>query len=72
MNGLAPVLGDFLMYGIGKMARSHIAPWRSLFLFCRALTAAFGFKFYLIMPSGPKEAGFLTERERGILLARIA
>lgn len=67
-----PLLGDFLMYGIGKMARSHIAPWRSLFLFCRALTAAFGFKFYLIMPSGPKEEGFLTERERRILLARIA
>ncbi|CAI7657862.1 unnamed protein product [Penicillium discolor] len=72
MNGLAQVLGSLLMYGIGKTVKSHIAPWRVLFLVCGALTTAFGFAFYLIVPTGPKEAWFLTKREREVLLARMA
>lgn len=72
MNGLAQVLGSLLMYGIGKTVKSHITPWRVLFLACGALTTVFGFAFYLIVPTGPKEAWFLTQREREVLLARMA
>ena len=72
MNGLAQVLGSILMYGIGKTVKSHIAPWRVLFLVCGVLTTAFGVAFYLIVPTGPQEAWFLTAREREIMLARMA
>lgn len=72
MNGLAQVLGSLLMYGIGKTSSSHLAPWRVLFLICGALTAGFGVLFHVIVPSNPGTAWFLTQREREVLMARMA
>ncbi|GME22594.1 putative pantothenate transporter protein [Neofusicoccum parvum] len=72
MNGLAQVVGCFLMYGIGKNAALALAPWRVLFLVCGALTAFFGVCFYTLMPSGPEKAWFLTKREKEVLVARLA
>lgn len=72
MNGLAQVLGSLLMYGIGKTLKSQLASWRVLFLICGALTATFGFLFYFLVPTGPEKAWFLSDREREVLLARMA
>ncbi|PYH56941.1 pantothenate transporter [Aspergillus niger CBS 101883] len=72
MNGLAQVLGSLLMYGIGKQHYPRLEPWRVLFLVCGALTAAFGVVFYFLVPTGPQKAWFLSEREREVLLARMA
>ncbi|KAF9635023.1 putative pantothenate transporter protein [Lasiodiplodia theobromae] len=72
MNGLAQVLGCFLMYGIGKNGALNLAPWRVLFLVCGAFTTFLGVCFYVLMPSGPDKAWFLTERERECLKARLA
>lgn len=72
MNGLAQVLGCFLMYGIGKNDALNLAPWRVLFLVCGAFTTFLGVCFYVLMPSGPDKAWFLTERERECLKARLA
>ncbi|RAH72237.1 MFS general substrate transporter [Aspergillus aculeatinus CBS 121060] len=73
MNGVAQVIGCLLMYGIGKNSSSlAIAPWRVLFLLCGALTVAAGIGFFVLMPSGPKDAWFLTAREKTVLSLRMA
>ncbi|KAK4865663.1 hypothetical protein LT330_009096 [Penicillium expansum] len=72
MNGLAQVLGCFLMYGIGKNNSLPIAPWRVLFIICGAITSAAGVAFFFLMPNGPKDAWFLNAREREVLSLRMA
>ncbi|KAJ5098284.1 MFS general substrate transporter [Penicillium argentinense] len=72
MNGLAQVIGCLLMYGIGKNNSLSIAPWRVLFIICGALTVVAGIGFFLLMPSGPKNAWFLTPREKEVLSLRMA
>lgn len=72
MNGLAQVIGSLLMYGIGKNTSLGLAPWRTLFLVCGALTVFSGVVFYLVMPNGPDDAWFLTPREKEVLKLRMA
>lgn len=72
MNGVAQVLGCFLMYGIGKNTSLPIAPWRVLFIICGAITSAAGVAFFFLMPNGPKDAWFLNPREREVLSLRMA
>lgn len=71
MNALAQVIGSLLMYGVGKLQNPTIAPWRILFLICGALTTAAGILFFLAMPATPRQAWFLTSREKEIVLARM-
>ncbi|KAJ6442772.1 threonine ammonia-lyase precursor [Purpureocillium lavendulum] len=72
MNGLAQTVGCFLMYGIGKNDKLALAPWRTLFLVCGAITTFAGILFYFYMPSGSNDAWFLTERQKQILSMRMA
>lgn len=72
MNGLAQIVGCLLMYGIGKNTSLSIAPWRTLFLICGALTVAAGIAFYILMPTGPNDAWFLNAREKEVLSMRMA
>ncbi|KAJ5246356.1 hypothetical protein N7468_001339, partial [Penicillium chermesinum] len=72
MNGLAQVIGCLLMYGIGKNSSISIAPWRVLFIICGALTVLAGIGFFVLMPNGPKDAWFLTAREKEVLSFRLA
>ncbi|KAH7350139.1 major facilitator superfamily transporter [Plectosphaerella cucumerina] len=72
MNGLAQVIGCLLMYGIGINKSLGLAPWRVLFLVCGSLTVFAGVLFYFFMPSGPKDAWFLTDRQKQVLSMRMA
>lgn len=72
MNGLAQIIGCILMYGLGKHTPLAIAPWRVLFIICGALTVAAGIGFFFLMPSGPRNAWFLNEREKEVLSLRMA
>jgi MFS family permease len=72
MNGLAQVIGCLLMYGIGKNTSLGLDPWRTLFLVCGALTTAAGVGFFVLMPTGPKDAWFLSAREKEVLSLRMA
>ncbi|KAI4603818.1 hypothetical protein KJ359_003638 [Pestalotiopsis sp. 9143b] len=72
MNGVAQVVGCLLMYGIGKNTSLSLAPWRTIFLVCGAITAAAGVAFYILMPNGPKDAWFLDAREKEVLSLRMA
>jgi hypothetical protein len=72
MNGLAQVIGCLLMYDIKKNPSLDLAPWRVLFIFCGALTTASGIVSYIAMPGRPKDAWFLTAREKEVLALRKA
>ncbi|KAL4925840.1 major facilitator superfamily domain-containing protein [Aspergillus undulatus] len=72
MNGIAQTLGCLLMYGIGKNGSLALAPWRTLFIICGALTIASGVGFFTLMPSGPNDAWFLTAREKHVLSLRMS
>lgn len=72
MNGIAQVVGCLLMYGIGKNEALSLAPWRTIFIICGAITSAAGVAFYLLMPNGPNDAWFLNAREKEVLSMRMA
>ncbi|KAL4871617.1 hypothetical protein BDV12DRAFT_206304 [Aspergillus spectabilis] len=72
MNGIAQNLRCLLMYGIGKNESLDLAPWRTLFLICGALTIASGVGFFTLMLNGPQDAWFLTAREKQVLSLRMA
>jgi hypothetical protein len=71
MNGCAYAIGALLMYGIGKNEHLSLAPWRVLFLLIGGMTLVLGFLFYIIMPSNPDKAWFMTPREREVLKLRL-
>lgn len=71
MNGVAQIIGCLLMYGIGKNTSATIAPWRILFLICGALTSIAGVVFYIFMPNGPRDAWFLSTRQKQVLSLRM-
>ncbi|KAL4881242.1 major facilitator superfamily domain-containing protein [Aspergillus karnatakaensis] len=71
MNGIAQTLGCLIMYGIGKNDSLDLAPWRTLFLICGAITIASGVGFFTLMPNGPQDAWFLTPREKQVLSLRM-
>ena len=72
MNGIAQVFGCLLMYGIGKNSSLALAPWRTMFIVCGALTGASGVIFFWLMPNGPRDAWFLNAREKEVLSLRMA
>jgi hypothetical protein len=72
MNGIAQVIGCLLMYGIGKNSALPLQPWRTLFLVCGGLTCGAGILFFFLMPNGPKDAWFLSAREKEVLSLRMA
>lgn len=71
LNGIAQAIGCLLMYGIGKNSSLPLQPWRTLFLVCGGATCAAGIMFFVLMPNGPKDAWFLTTREREVLSLRM-
>ncbi|KAH7035851.1 major facilitator superfamily transporter [Microdochium trichocladiopsis] len=72
MNGIAQVFGCLIMYGIGHNSSLALQPWRTMFLVCGAMTTFAGLLFYFLMPNGPKDAWFLTAREKEVLSLRMA
>ena len=72
MNAIAQVVGSLLMFGIAESKHLDLAPWRVMFIVCGAMTAAIGVIFFFAMPSGPSDAWFLNQREREVLMARMA
>jgi MFS family permease len=72
MNAIAQVVGSLLMYGIARNTGLSIALWRVMFIVCGAMTVAIGIVFFFAMPSGPEDAWFLNQREKEVLVARMA
>lgn len=68
-NGVANIFSGVIAYGIGKIS-SPLATWRILFLILGGITAAYGVILLLFLPDSPKQAKFLSPKERAMVLQR--
>ncbi|EEB05202.1 allantoate permease [Schizosaccharomyces japonicus yFS275] len=62
-NGVATIIGGILSYGIGHIHNSHVSTWKFIFIIIGGLSLAWAGIFYLLFPSNPVTARFLTPRE---------
>ncbi|GAA6014330.1 hypothetical protein JCM10207_005423 [Rhodosporidiobolus poonsookiae] len=68
---LAGSAGGILAWGIGHIHGGGLPNWAWIFVLEGIFTVLVGVTAYWWVPSYPREAKFLTERERAILLARL-
>ncbi|CEI67247.1 hypothetical protein FVEN_g5844 [Fusarium venenatum] len=71
MNGISQMTGGLLMYTLGDV-EMEIRSWRVVFLVLGALTIVFGVVFVVMMPVNIATAWFLSPRERGVAMRRLA
>lgn len=70
---VAGAFGGVLAYGIGKMNHVGGRPnWAWIFFLEGILTVIIGLSAYLWVPGYPRDAKFLTARDKEILLTRLA
>ncbi|KAL2430458.1 putative transporter [Exophiala dermatitidis] len=69
-NAVANVIGGVVAHGIGQITTSPLQHWRLLFLILGAVTSAYAFVLYLVLPDSPTKAIFLNERQRQVALQR--
>lgn len=68
--GIGYVLAGIASFGIGHIGGA-LASWRYIFLIWGAVTTAWGFVIYLLLPDSPLKAQFLSEAERQAVVDRI-
>lgn len=68
-NSVANGIAGLVAYGIGRIS-SSLAPWRLLFIMLGAITCAYGFILFFLLPDSPSKAWFLSIEERRIALHR--
>ena len=57
-------------FGLGHTNMAH--PWTALYYFCGAVTIAWAFVIYFLLPNSPLDPGrFFNEREKAILVRRF-
>ena len=71
-NGLASMIVSLVSFGLGHVTSAAVPSWALIFLVIGALTFVYGIGFLIYMPDSPKNARFLTEREKAIAIHRIA
>ncbi|KAK4049922.1 hypothetical protein OIV83_003746 [Microbotryomycetes sp. JL201] len=70
---IAGSFGGILAYGIGKIPHFGDLPnWAAIFIIEGLFTVLVGISAFYWVPGYPRQATFLTPRERQILLARLA
>lgn len=69
-NTLSSVVTGLLSYGVGH-STSKIAPWRLLFIILGTLSTLLAILVYVVIPSSPVEAWWLTDREKFICIERV-
>lgn len=71
-NALAQIVGALLLYGCGKITGASMPGWRISFLICGGLTILIGVLFFLVVPTTPATAWFLSPEERVVAVQRVA
>ncbi|KAL4806816.1 major facilitator superfamily domain-containing protein [Aspergillus unguis] len=69
-NAISNLISGLIAYGIGNVDITSITNWQLLFLVLGAITTFLGFFIFIIVPSKPQKAIFLTKTERAIALQR--
>ncbi|KAI3624621.1 hypothetical protein CBS14141_003049 [Malassezia furfur] len=70
MNGFAMIVGGAMTYGILIHPAPTLNRWQEMFVGVGVITVSFGILF--IMPSSPETTKYLTERQRGVAVLRVA
>ncbi|KFY11037.1 hypothetical protein V492_04717 [Pseudogymnoascus sp. VKM F-4246] len=71
--GVAQVAGAFISYGFQHVhSTTGLSSWRIMYLVLGLLTSLVGVVGYIILPSSPMSAKFLTDSEKVALLNHIA
>lgn len=70
-NGIATMFGGLVGYAIGHI-NGALEQWKYVFLIFGAVSFAGGFYALLVLPDLPSTAKFLTERERFVVVQRVA
>jgi MFS family permease len=68
---LAGAFGGLLAYGLVQIDYHNHPAWSWIFFIEGAITVLFGLLSFLIFPSSPKSARFLTEQEKTYILTRL-
>ncbi|GAA5979142.1 hypothetical protein JCM10908_002818 [Rhodotorula pacifica] len=68
---LAGALGGILAWGIGHIKGGGLPSWAWIFVIEGIFTVLVGLSAYWWVPGYPKDANFLNEREKAILIARL-
>ncbi|KAF7546843.1 hypothetical protein G7Z17_g8145 [Cylindrodendrum hubeiense] len=68
-NTCAGIFGGILSYGIGHV--ESIAPWKAVFLIFGAITVAWSFTIFFLLPDTPMKAWFLSEEDSLKAVARV-
>lgn len=72
-SALASAFGGILAYGLTQIkGPGNFKGWRWLFIVEAILTLLVVPVFFFIFPQEPREAWFLTEEEKGLMIARYA
>ncbi|KAH7137454.1 major facilitator superfamily domain-containing protein [Dactylonectria estremocensis] len=68
-NTCAGIFGGLVAYGIGHV--QSIAPWKAVFLIFGAITVAWSFALFFLLPDTPMKAWFLSEEDSRKAIARV-
>lgn len=68
--GLGYVIAGIASFGIGHI-QAAIASWRLLYIIWGAITVAWGVILLAFLPGSPLTTRFLSDGERGLVLARV-
>ncbi|KAH7133806.1 major facilitator superfamily domain-containing protein [Dactylonectria macrodidyma] len=68
-NTCAGIFGGLIAYGIGHV--QSIAPWKAVFLIFGAITVAWSFAIFFLLPDMPMKAWFLSEEDSRKAVARV-
>ncbi|KAL4399741.1 transmembrane transporter [Malassezia pachydermatis] len=72
MNGIAQILAGAATYAVSVNSLSLISRWQELFLVYGIIAILFGFIGFFFMPNSPETTTYLSEKERGVAIWRIA
>ncbi|KWU44746.1 membrane transporter [Rhodotorula sp. JG-1b] len=73
-NAFANVIGAFMAWGFAKHDAAgdlSIPGWKILFIFLGGVTIVLGIAVLLFLPDSPKDARFLDEQDRVLVIERI-
>lgn len=70
-NGIALILGSLLAYGLAQIKGTALRPYQWIFLVSGLIAVLLSIPTFLILPSHPTKAKFLTDEQKYIALERV-
>lgn len=71
-NGISTMVGALLGYGLGHATEAAITQWQLIFLVIGLMNLVWSAVFLWVCPDSPAHCKFLSEREKGVLIAVVS